>query len=412
LSSSLPAGDHSSVVAADLLLAFGVAFIGLSPALDRFIPFGVGPFAPTFLVGTVVGALGYWRGITEPELRRYFGWIAPFLMVAVISLVAANQLGSLRKSGGTLTWLVLVPGIAVMVTDRRRFRALLSGLVIGSSVLLTVVVYRYVRGASVLDKGYLQFLGEPRNGVDITIVWLIPIVMRSKTLGLPRLARWVFLVAAIIWLISSEGRTGFIALLLIPGIYFLLKPATLVTRATRLFAAGFIGFLVYASLVSTPIPGIPATERISRYSSAERTQSDEIRLLLNEKSIALTKKHPVFGVGFFLYEGQYDPVIEKGRTEHIRSEALILPAHNSYYNILATTGIAGFLFYVGALLTPLLYGVRASGDTDARALTTAFFIVLFCITFHTSGGSQLPLAMAVTLAAAVRARLHAEPVES
>jgi hypothetical protein len=403
---------HTSTLAASTLLQLGAVALGMSLALDRFLPLKIGPFTPTFIVGLGIGTLGFWTGVTEPIIRRYLRWIIAFDVFAVITVVAANDPASLKNSSGILIWLLFTGGFAALCVERSLFRSMLIGLVIGAVVLLVVVVFRFVTGRSVLDTTALQLLGLNRNAIDISIVWLIAPVMWSKTLGIPRLGRWLFLASSILWLVKSQGRTGLVALVMVPLVYLLLKPATPATRVARVVSVAALSALVWIGLTSVSVPWLPATERISRYQSADRSEADQTRSLLNEKSVALAKKHPVFGVGFDRYNGQYDPVIEKASSPHIYVEALSLPAHNTYYEILATTGFLGLLLYAGALGVPLFAGIRHSYDSDTRALTAGYIIVLFVIAFHTSYGSIPALPVALTMAAAARAGTRPPPVEA
>ncbi|HUR77926.1 MAG TPA: O-antigen ligase family protein [Acidimicrobiales bacterium] len=403
----------SSVVSSDAALVLMMTLLGMTLALDRFVPFHVGgEITVTFLLGTALGTLGFWLGVTEPVLRRFLAWIAVFFFVAVVSVVANGRTATLAGSGGALVWLLLMPGVASLCLERRRFRGLLIGLVLGAAVLLAVVVWRFARGARILDAGYLQLLGLNRNAVDMSIVWLIPPVLWSRTLGIPRLGRALFVAAATLWLVSSEGRTGLLALLMVPFVFLLVKPSSALSRATKIALVATLGALLYLALTSIAIPGLPATQRLAQYDSVERTESDQIRLLLNEKSLALAGKHPVTGVGWGLYEGQYDPVVDKGSSAHVRQTVLRAPAHNTYYEVLATTGLPGFLLYFGALLVPLIAGIRTSWDPDVRALTAGYVIVLFSIGFHSSFGSLVALPVALLLAAVARAVRSVPPAEA
>lgn len=395
---------HESVEAEDTLVAAGVMLLGMSVALDRFLPVTFGPFTPTFMLMVGLATMGYWNGITDAVVRSFRGWALAFSAFAVITLAASGSINSLKGSAGILVWFLAVPGLAMVCTDRRRFRALLLGLIIGATVLLIAVVSRFVRGVTLLDAAHPQLLGLNRNAIDLSIVWLIPPMLWSKTFGAPKLARWIFLAASVLWLTQSKGRTGLVALLLVPLVYALLKKSTGVSRGARVVTVGAVGALLYVGLTTISIPGIPATQRISQYETTKRTAADDIRTLLNEKSISLTKRHPWTGVGFHRYEGQYDPVVDKARTEHIREDTLTLPAHNTYYEILATTGVPGFLLFMGMLLTPLIAGIRLAGNRDVQAVTAGYVIVLFCVYFHTSYSSIIALPLTLALAAIARAR--------
>jgi O-antigen ligase len=398
---------HASAHAQDAFIAFLVMLLGMSVALDRFLPVTAGPITPTFALMLGLATLGYWVGVTDAVLRRFLSWALAFSGFAVISLAANTGLGPLKGSAGILLWMLAIPGLATVCTDRRRFRALILGLVIGATVLLVVVVSRFLRGVQLLDAAHPQLLGLNRNAIDLSIVWLIPPVLWSPTFNAPRFARWLFVAASVLWLTNSHGRTGLVALILVPLVFASLKPTGGASRGVRIAVIIGVGVLFYTALPAL-FPNVPAVQRITRYETAKRTAADDIRTLLNEKSIALAKKHPVTGVGFNRYENQYDPVIEKARTAHIREDSLTLPAHNTYYEILATTGIPGFLLFIGALLVPLIAGIRHATSRDVQAVTAGYVIVLFCVTFHTSYGAIIALPLTLTLAAIARARADEE----
>ncbi len=398
---------HSSVEAEGTLVAVAVMLLGMSVALDRFLPITVGPLTPTFILMVGLATMGYWEGIGDKTIRHFRAWALSFSAFAIVTLAAANALGSLKSSAGILLWFMAVPGLATICTDRRRFRSLLLGLVIGATVLLVVVVSRYFRGHPMLDEAHPQLLGLNRNAIDLSIVWLIPLVVWSKTFNAPRAARAAFVVASIMWLTNSHGRTGFVALLLVPLVFIASKGGPSSSRGVRVAFVVAVGAILWTSL---PIlfPNVEAVQRITRYETAKRTTADDIRTLLNKKSIALAKKHPWTGVGFHLYEGQYDPVVETARSDKIHEDALTLPAHNTYYEILATTGVPGFLLFLGALVVPLIAGASLAEDRDIRAALTGYVIVLFFITLHTSYSSIICLPITLTLAAIARARSSAD----
>lgn len=384
----------------------------MSIALDRFVPVKIAGFTLTLMIGVAVGAMGWWIGVTEPALRRFNRWLIPFIGLACVSIIASGRgVAQFKEAGGILVFFLLIPGFASMAQDPKRFRALLTGLVIGASFLLTVVVFRVAGGRSALDHNgmVLQLLGLNRNAIDITIVWLVPPVLLSKTLGLPRTLRLMFLAGSILWIVNSQGRTGLFALLLVPALMVLLIPSKeAVGQVSRVLAVlGFAALLVFG-LGNVHVSWLPATERIDQFQSGDRASADDIRSLLGKKALNLTEKHPLLGVGFGNFEGQYDPVVETARSEHIREEALALPAHNTYYEIAATTGVPGVLLFVGALLTPIVAGWRYRYDDDVRSLLAGYGIVLFCITFHTSYGSVICLPVALTLAAIARAASREE----
>lgn len=396
--------QHPSEDSASSFLGFAAFITGMSLLFDRLVPIKVAGLSPTFALAVAFAALGWWAGVTEPVLRRYLRWALPFTLVAVLSLVL-NKGGGLGEAAGDLSWFLLVAGIASMLQQPRLFRSMLLGLMAMSGLLLLVVVLRVASGLPAADGFGTHLLGLNRNAVDISIVWLVPAVAISPTLRLPFWARWAFLGSAMLWLVSSKGRTGLISLALVPLLLFALKPPRPGgSRVARLLVVVAAAALVSIGVGTVKVPWLPAVNRIERVESEQsRSQSDEIRLLLAKKAQAIGWKHPVVGVGFGKFEGQYDPVLDSAKTRHIREKAFVLPAHNTYLDAFATTGVTGFLLFIGTLAVPLLAGIRRSDDPDVRAMTAGYAVMLFGITFHTAYGTVVYLPMVLTLGAIARA---------
>ena len=71
--------------------------------------------------------------------------------------------------------------------------------------------------------------------------------------------------------------------------------------------------------------------------------------------------------------------------------------------MLASTGIVGEFFFLGLILVPLIAALRYCYDTDVRAVTVSYCLVLFCVTFHTMLDAALFIPIAMTLTFAIRA---------
>lgn len=395
--------QHPSEESASGFLGFAAFVTGMSMLFDRLVPIDVGGISPTFLLTFAFAALGWWSGVTEPIFRRYLRFASLFVLVGILSLVVNGGLAVAPVAD--LLWFTGVAGMATLLQQPRLSRAMLRGFLVMASFLLLVVVLRLAAGLPAADGLGTHLLGLNRNAVDLCVVWLIPVVAVSKTFRLPMWGRWAFLAASVVWLVSSKGRTGLISLVLAPLLLFALKPPRAGgSRVPRLFVVVAAALLVSVGVGTVKVPWLPALNRIERVENEQsRSQSDEIRLLLNKKAEALGRKHPVVGVGFGQFEGQYDPILDTAKTRHIREKALVLPAHNTYLDAFATTGVTGFLLFIGTLAVPLIAGIRRSDDPDVRAITAGYAIALFGITFHTVYGTLIYLPAALLLAAVARA---------
>lgn len=395
--------QHPSEESASGFLGFAAFVIGVSVLPGRAIPIEVFGLSPVFLIGFAFAALGWWTGVTEPIFRRYLHWATAFAAVAVLSLVV-NDIGGLARSGLDILWFLLIPGTAALLQQPRLFRSMWLGLLTGSGLMLLVVVLRVAAGLPAADGVGTHLLGVNRNAVDMCVVWLLPAVAISRTLRVSVFVRWGYIFAAILWLVSSKGRTGLIGLGLAPLLVFALTPpkggGSRFARAAVIVA---VGGLIFTSMGAVRVSWLPALTRIERVENeASRSQSDEIRILLGKKAQAIGAKHPVTGVGFGQFEGQYDPILDTAKTRHIREKAAVLPSHNTYLDALATTGYGGFLLFIGLLGTTIAAGIRRSRDPDVRAMTAGLVIISFAIAFHT-GYLLLVAPLSLTLAAIANA---------
>jgi O-antigen ligase len=140
---------------------------------------------------------------------------------------------------------------------------------------------------------------------------------------------------------------------------------------------------------------------LAQAQSGNRTDSDEIRILLLKKAYALTWKHPLTGVGMGKVGGAYDPVIEHARNEHVRTDSLELPTHNIYVEMFAATGVLGGLLFLGIVTAPLALAIRYCANYQLRLIAAGFCAVIFTMFFSAFFEAILFMSSAVMLAATV-----------
>jgi O-antigen ligase len=138
--------------------------------------------------------------------------------------------------------------------------------------------------------------------------------------------------------------------------------------------------------------------------SVEAIGSREDRMTLLRQSIALTFRHPIFGVG----PGVFDSAASldaKSRGE----DALWHETHNSYTQVSAEAGLPGFVFYLGTLIVCLritrsLYTSKAedrSPDVASMSYCLWLSLVIFSVTTFFSSVAYhlyLPLLAGLTVA--------------
>jgi O-antigen ligase len=420
------ASHHFSARTAERATVVVAFILGFDAALGRYVDQKFGQLPIALAIAVAFALYGWWKGADQPIVRRYLRWATPFFIFALLSLAADGGRSQFSLSVPvnyaqevvTLTWFVLIAGVAVTLQNARLFRAFVYGLIAAGAVYLLAAFSRIARGEPALNN-VTELLHLHRNIVDTFLLSLVPIVLTASFVRLPKAVRYAYLAGSMTWLLTSRGRTGLLGLCLVPILLFALKPSRSGKPVgPRVFAAAAIGLLGFNFFSTTNVSWIPAAGRISQAEGGTKSDSDEIRILLLKKSWALTKKHPVFGVGLGRFEGAYDPVVETARDDFVREQALLLQNHNTYMEVLASVGVPGLLLFLGMLLGPLAAALSYCDDKDVRAVATSYTVVLFCISFHTIITpilfAPMILLLTVTMKAANEAELAktAEAVEA
>lgn len=418
LRTSVPARPpNTDADAASRALLRLIAFtIGMYPPLSGFMGrVRVGPVSVVFALIALTAAIGWWWGSHDPNVRRYLKWAALFAVAVTISAFAAGGSTPGRSIDASSWALVFIPGLAVVFSHRDLRRAALMGFVIGAGFFLLVSMYRVAAGQSIIDTNNLHadrrsLLGLNRYGVDLVVVFGVPFMVVKNALNIPRLFRYFYLVAAVVWISASQGRTGAIGLVLAPVVVAVLAiDPHARSQAKRLALLALAGGLVYVGLTSVSIAGFGAVDRLQRAASGDYTTSDQARVMLLRKAWHLAWDQPLTGVGWGNTPTAYHPVIEEARNLRIRHEALVAHPHNHYLEIWSDTGTFGLLGWVGALSAPLLAGIRKSRFPEVRAATSAYIVMLLIIAFHSSFGSDQFIAIALLLGAVADPEYSLEP---
>jgi len=410
---------HASNRTANLILLGAMWLLGVTATQGRWIDHRFGSLRITLTLGLIFGALGWWRGVTHPVLRSYLRWAVPWFVIGLLSVLMAPPRSIFADTTGhtfdesiaRLLWFLLIPGIAVVLQNKDQFRALVRGLISGAAIFLLDALYRAMQGQSALNR-LNELLQTHRGIVGLTVVWVVPIVLTASFVRMRWLTRYLYVAGTVYWLFASDGRAPILALGVVPLAFFMLKPSKSGKPAGPRFAATAAAvFLIFFLASNVTISWAPALSRLSQVQGGNRTDSDEIRILLLKKAYTLTWKHPFTGVGFGRFAGTYDPIIDHARNEHVRDEALKLRAHNVYVETFAATGFLGGLLFIGTVLSPLALAIKYCWDRDLRAIAAGYCAIVFTMFFSADFAAVLYMAMAVLLAATVRvARMGPPPL--
>ena len=240
-----------------------------------------------------------------------------------------------------------------LIDTRERLRSFMRllifcGVFVGSSAVLN-----YFRGATAVNNsgelvriaGYGTFFSNPNElAMALNLIMPFAVVFGLTSRGIKRLL--FFFVAGLLAfaVVVSFSRGGFLGLVAIGGV--LLWKAGRGRRFVTILAALVIGG---AFLISMP-SGYSDRVFTILHSEQDQTNSAQERRELLERGVDVITHHPIIGVGV----GNYS-------IYSIRS----LVAHNSYIEIAAELGLAGFAAYLVLIFAPLRSLRRIERETWA-----------------------------------------------
>ncbi|MEQ9301654.1 MAG: O-antigen ligase family protein [Cyclobacteriaceae bacterium] len=224
--------------------------------------------------------------------------------------------------------------------------------------------------------GFLSSSGSKRyiHLISISlIVWSITISQtRSAVLSLLIFGLVVLATLAIRYLITNPNRVK----------------STIFGFSLAVFVAGG-GFLgaTYFDNVSRDVSRYFKSERADR-----RQTSIEERLTIWKGSLDMIKSNPIIGVGFGHWRIHYAGNSNQP-TRAKSGRAVISKAHNVYLEVLAETGIVGFLFYSMFLLGLSLI-ILKTGIHDKYGLVLSAGFLAYLSDYFFSFGNYQPSHMA------------------
>ena len=326
---------HNFPSVAKPLLALLILSILMRWALLRKPPHGWGM---TSVLLVIFGLTGFVSLIYSPVPDRVWGGITDYVKDAIIAVVVVVLLQS-RKSLRRVIWTLMIAGI------------FMGGLSVYQYVTKT---YDSNYGGFAIT-GYHQIVGESDeyrvggpledpNFFSQIMVVLIPISLerffhekqlRYKILSL------LSATLAILCVILSYSRGGFLAMAISLGVYFYFYPPKRL-QLPLLIVAGLALFSVappkYVERITTLTEFFQPRDTL-RINEA----SFQGRLSENLAAVEMIKTNPLFGVGLKSYNYLYPIYSKKLGIALVAGER---EAHNLYLEITAETGIVGLMAFL------------------------------------------------------------------
>lgn len=300
------------------------------------------PYKPMLVMAVLAGLLTLRRNV-KPDgalLQGYFSrpvllWLLVYVVVQVVSVYYGGIVAMLRQ----LQYWEVVPifvGISLLsLRDAAALRKYVWGTIIGASFVIFYAIYAAVvhtpLAVSFHDAAVAYGLYDNPNDFTFIIIMVLPFMylyLRICRNRWQRLALLAALIGSAVAVVMSLSRGGILALVLEVTLL-----VWLTTRGRRRLAALLVIAILGTGASIHQFAARQAADAGSNYTAQVAADS---RFELWHAAIACFKAHPLLGVGsgqFMWVAYQYASINHNDRDK---------PAHNSYIDVLANTGLLGF----------------------------------------------------------------------
>lgn len=239
-------------------------------------------------------------------------------------------------------------------------------------------------------------LGNPN--IVGSYMTLVAIVLGAAAIRVPGMRRWWYAFGtfcAVSGVFVSRTRTAFIALL--AGVALLALAVS--ARRALTFAGGVVVLLIAGYFLEVRVIRriVTLPQRVSRGGLEAATSG---RLTPALAALAMFRDHPVTGVGPGAFKYQYLPYQIEVRGRH-RARLRGIGAtnfgetHNDHLQMLAETGLPGYLLCLGAIAA-VVRTARRARDGDPRAAFVRTLAIPLAGTLLVLCLAQFPLHVAIT----------------
>ena len=225
---------------------------------------------------------------------------------------------------------------------------------------------------------------------------LATIIFAAAAIHVHGWRKWLYIVGALgatTGVLVSETRTAVIAL--VAGL-LLLAIGRSIKRALAIGAALVVLFVTAYALRVKVVREVLELPRVVRIAGIEKVSSGRITPILT--ALEMTRDRPLTGMGPGTYPYHYMPYKVR-TTENYRFRSIVNmnfgEAHNDHVQLLAETGIPGYLLFLAAVLI-LVRAVRRTSSDDPRALVARRMIVPLAGTLLILCLAQFPLYVPIT----------------
>lgn len=302
-----------------------------------------------------------------------FLWMLAFLLFQTLSVHGTGVMGMVSELGYWIAYLQFVALSLLLITDERALVRYVWGMICGSMFVVGYGIYAVVAELPSAVGGRAGAYGmyENHNDYSFLIIQVLPFIYMFLRREASFLQRWFLrlaFAACIAGIFMSLSRGGVLALVL-----ELILIVWLTLEKWRRWL-----MLPTVIILGALAIGYQWTERAENqgdsYTAAD-AEASRFELWRAARSMVLDR--PLLGVGsrtFAEHSGQYAEISRDNRGKN---------SHNTYLEVLATSGLLGFVAFV-MMLRWLLRDVRRQVSPAGllQAIRTAAVIAFLAIAFR------------------------------
>ena len=350
-----------------------LSFIALDYAL--YILVGFLPFSFRFIMmsGTemqiptepLLAAMGLalvlrWLVFGRGDIHVKFPFWLPLLMYAgslCLSMINTGHRYSVAKGSlRAMAYMMLAIVVFHVVTDKRRLKWLFVMAIVPASVAAgwTAIflasrlhIWRWSRAYE-----GLPFTSYAHYGAFVGVILLLLLARSLFDRGKYDRVIWTILLGYFaVAMCFSFSRGAWISLIAAAGFMILQKSAG--SQHKKLLLIGGSVALFMFLLLLPPVSGM-LMSRISTITSFGYG-ANRVRLLRWATALAMFRRRPIIGCGYGSFARTFvnDPTLQGAYVSQFA-----MGAHNKYLQILAETGLVGFIAWMWIIISFFLYGFR------------------------------------------------------
>lgn len=335
-------------------------------------------YRPILVLSMVAVAVGLVRRSrylrTVAFAQPTFHYLMLFIAAQVLSVYYSGASSMLEELGFWYVYPLFVAISILLINSAPALKRYVWGMITGSMVVVLYGIYAvYAKLPSALGgRAGAYGMYENHNDYTFIIIMVLPFLYqywRVETGKLGRILLALPILACVVGVFLSLSRGGMLALVLEMGLIVLLA----VDRKWR------IPLLLLLALFSSAAIGYQWAMRAKNQAGYTYEDAENSRIELWKVGWNMFLAHPLLGVGsrrFQEFSRNYGEISHDNRGK---------VAHNTYVQIIATSGLLGlipFLLMLGSMVRALKVPAGASAPSWFDAIRTAALISLYAMVFR------------------------------